>query len=117
MILAWDIDIKLSAQIRLRSIERAIKEQFEVNPKKQSIDLVVDGGSENNNSTIHNFIQNNRVNINKKIALKDIIQSNSLIEATYKIMKYKYFYSKQIISSAMRAEMEFFVKCRVCVSI
>ena len=109
MILAWDIDIKLSAQIRLRSIERAIKEQFEVNPKKQSIDLVVDGGSENNNSTIHNFIQNNHVNINKKIALKDIIQSNSLIEATYKIMKYKYFYSKQIISSAMRAEMEFFV--------
>lgn len=109
MILAWDIDTTLSASIRLRSIERAIKDQFDVELSGQSVDLIVDGGSENNNHTIHDFIQNNRVNINKKIALKDIIQSNSMIEATYKIMKYRYFYSREILSSAMRAAMEFFV--------
>jgi transposase InsO family protein len=109
MILAWDIDTKLSAQIRLRSIQRAIEQQFDVKLSNQSVDLIVDGGSENNNQTIHDFIQNNRVNINKKIALKDIIQSNSMIEATYKIMKYRYFYAREILSSAMRAQMEFFV--------
>ena len=109
MILAWDINTKLSGQIRLRSIQRAISEQFNINPSGKSIDLIVDGGSENNNGVIHEFIQNNQVSINKKIALKDIIQSNSLVEATYKIMKYKYFFKRQIVSTAMNNEMEFFV--------
>ena len=109
MILAWDISTKLSAKTRLKSIERAVKEQFDLNLKEQSIDLIVDGGSENNNGVIQNFILNNQVKINKKIALKDIVQSNSLIEATYKIMKYRYFHLKQIASVSLLEEMRNFI--------
>jgi hypothetical protein len=109
MILAWDISTKLSARIRLKSIECAVKEQFNLNLRGQSIDLIVDGGSENNNGVIQNFIRDNQVKINKKIAMKDIVQSNSLIEATYKIMKYRYFHLKQIVADAMFEEMKCFV--------
>lgn len=108
MILSWDISTKLSGQIRLRSIERAIKEQFNVTLNR-TVDLIVDGGTENNNRVIHNFIQESQVDIHKKIALKAIIQSNSIVEATYKIMKYRYFYIKPIAASQLFSEMDYFV--------
>jgi len=108
MILAWDVSTKLSASIRLQSIKRAIEIQF-TNAENQSVDLIVDGGSENNNQTIHNFIQNSQVNINKKIALRDIVQSNSMVEATFKLMKYKYFFKQPILSENIWSHMEYFV--------
>ena len=81
----------LSAELRTASLRRAIYNEFDVNIKDQEIDLIVDGGSENNNSTVHEFIRKCKVNINKKIALKDVRYSNSMIEASFKIMKQAYF--------------------------
>lgn len=65
-ILAYDVSDKLSAQIRLSSLKRAIKNEFNITiASKSSVDLIVDGGSENNNHTIDEFIKNQQVTINK----------------------------------------------------
>ena len=89
-IIAYDVSKKLSANIRLESLKRAIKKEFDISVGKSNVDLILDGGSENNNHTIHEFIKNQQVNITKKIALKDVRFSNSIIEGTYRILKSKY---------------------------
>lgn len=49
--------------------------------------MIVDGGSENNNFRIRNFIRHCHVKINKSIALKEVHFSNSMIEGHFKILK------------------------------
>jgi len=41
--------------------------------------------------------------------LKDVTFSNSVIEGTYRIMKSSYFRKKQILSSNIEQELEFFI--------
>lgn len=64
-ILAWDVSENLSGQIRLNSLNSVINEQFLekkiVKNEIEKLDLIVDGGSENNNITIHEFIKNCKV--------------------------------------------------------
>ncbi|PCJ62705.1 MAG: hypothetical protein COA58_16885 [Bacteroidetes bacterium] len=67
------------------------------------MDLIVDGGSENNNKTVEQFIRESQVDITKKIALKDIQQSNSMVEASNKILKHRYLF-KQPISNRKHLE-------------
>ena len=47
------------------------------------IDLVFDGGPQNNNDTIKIFVNKEEIRINPFIALKDIPYSNSVTEAQY----------------------------------
>ena len=108
-IIAYDVSTKLSANIRLESLKRAIKNEFDISVGKSNVDLIVDGGTENNNQTIHEFIKNQLVQITKKIALKDVKFSNSIIEGTYRILKSKYFQDRQILSSSINQEVDFFV--------
>lgn len=102
-ILAWDVSEKLSGTIRLQSLKRAVNEQFfsNENPGNESLDLIVDGGSENNNITIHDFIKNCKVGIYKKIALKDVLFSNSLIEGNNRILKQTYLKNKDLTSAEL----------------
>lgn len=97
-ILSWDVSEKLSGAIRLNSLRNAISEQFLQNKDlkidTQNLDLIVDCGSENNNVTIHEFIKNCKVGIDKKIALKDVLFSNSLIEGNNRILKQTYLKDK-----------------------
>uniref|UniRef100_UPI003F6CBF8F integrase catalytic domain-containing protein n=1 Tax=Polaribacter sp. TaxID=1920175 RepID=UPI003F6CBF8F len=108
-IIAYDVSKKLSASIRLESLKRAIKNEFDISVGKSNVDLIVDGGSENNNQTIHEFIKNQQVQITKKIALKDVKFSNSIIEGTYRILKSKYFQDRPILSTSINQEVDFFV--------
>lgn len=70
-VLSWDVSEKLSGQIRLKSLENAINEEFlekKVLPNENlKLDIIVDGGSENNNVTIHEFIKNCKVEIDKNL--------------------------------------------------
>lgn len=94
------------------SHKKAIESEFDLkisSENKSQLDLIVDGGSENNNSTIQDFIKNYRVKIDKKIALKDVTFSNSVIEGTYRIMKSSYFKKKQILSTSLELELDSFV--------
>lgn len=109
-ILAWDISTKKCAKIRTETVKQAIKNEFNVDLKNQNLELIVDGGSENNNKTIAEFIKSCHVNINKKIALKDVTFSNSIVEGPYKIMKSYYFRCKEILSTTIYQELKFFIE-------
>lgn len=108
-IISWDISKKKSGVIRTNTVKRAIEEEFGLNLKDQNLDLITDGGSENNNKTIHQFLKECQLNIHKKIALKDVTFSNSIVEGLYKIMKSYYFRTKQILSTTIQQELEFFI--------
>lgn len=60
------------------------------------IQLITDGGPENDNLTLKSFMQQNQTSIRHDIALKDIIQSNSMMEAFYSTAKYRYLYLQPI---------------------
>ena len=109
-IISWDISKKKCSKIRTETVRQAIKNEFAINLDNQSLDLIVDGGSENNNKTIAEFIKNCHVNINKKIALKDVTFSNSVVEGPYKIMKTYYFRTKEILSTTIYEELKFFIE-------
>lgn len=93
-ILNWKVSFKLSAEIRKQTIEEAYHEHITHNNTslEKDIDLIVDGGSENNNHTVNDFLKKPDVKIQKLIALKDIDFSNSLIEAFNKTLKYFWLY-------------------------
>lgn len=111
-IVAHQVSKKLSAKIRLNSLKNAIDKEFKIdlNQPNPSLKLIVDGGSENNNTTIQDFIESCHVKIDKKIALKEVRFSNSMVEAPYRILKSRYFQDKQILSTTIHQELDFFIQ-------
>ena len=105
-VLAWDVCEKLSGVIRLESLKRAINEQFlqkeDLKIDMQKLDLIVDGGSENNNIIIHEFINDCKIGIHKKIALKDVLFSNSLIEGNNRILKQTFLKQNEVNSFKLK---------------
>ena len=73
-ILAYDYAKELNASTRLKSLKRAIEKEFGVDLEASQLvpklNLIVDGGTENNNKTVENFIKENQVDITKLVALK-----------------------------------------------
>jgi len=55
------------------------------------------------------FIKSAHVSIDKKIALKDVTFSNSVVEGNFRIMKQSYFRRRSILSHTIVQEMDFFV--------
>jgi len=100
---SWRIERIVSAYVRLETIREAISTAFAENTV-ENLQLVTDGGPENDNLTIKTFI--NQSSINHSIALRDIIQSNSMIEAFYRTTKYQCLYLKKI-ESGKQLQKEF----------
>lgn len=71
-VLPWDVSEKHSGSIRLESLKLAINYQFlqkkDLKIDAQKLDLIVDDGSENNNITIHEFINDCKIGIHKKVS-------------------------------------------------
>ncbi|MCB9236216.1 MAG: transposase family protein [Bacteroidia bacterium] len=92
-ILAWTVADKLSAQGSVEVLKKAwmaLGEQLkEVIPS-----LIVDGGSENNAQLVESTLAEHPLPIRKLIAQGDILQSNSMVEAFNKTLKYRYLYRK-----------------------
>ncbi|WP_143093329.1 DDE-type integrase/transposase/recombinase [Halpernia frigidisoli] len=109
-VLDWDVSEKLSGAIRLKSLKRAIDEQFlqkkDLKIDTQKLDLIVDGGSENNNITIHEFIIDCKVGIHKKVALKDVLFSNSLIEGNNRILKQTFLKQNKVVSFELKNHVD-----------
>ena len=99
---------KLSAKLRTASLRQAIHKEFDVDLDNQKLDLICDGGSENNNATVHDFINRCPIAIDKKIALNQVRYSNNMVEATFKIMKQSYFKYKKIALKDFGNELAFF---------
>jgi hypothetical protein len=109
-ILAYGLSPKVSAETRLQSLRQAIEQEFDVSLQNQAVDLIVDGGTENNNKTIKGYIQRAHKDIRMKIALKEVHFSNSIAEGTFKIRKQSYFKYRDILSEAIEKEVDFFVQ-------
>lgn len=95
-ITSWRVASKISAKIRLETFIETIRlAGLEPNNKCQSeTELIVDGGKENNNSTVETFIE--KYPIEKLVALKDILSSNAMVESLNKLIKYDYLFPKQL---------------------
>lgn len=93
-ILAWRIETKVLAEYRLETIKEALQFAFGDKPIKK-LQLITDAGIENNNNLIKNFIASLDWELQHDIALQDIDQSNSMQEAVYKTMKYRYLFQME----------------------
>lgn len=91
---SWRIERVVSAKIRLETIQEALKNCFG-DDHFEDLRLITDGGPENDNLTIKQFIDQCH-SLHHDIALKDIEQSNSMMEAFYHISKYRYLYNQPI---------------------
>lgn len=97
MILSWAVDIKLSAQIRVTTFREALKTAITIHTGVEAIKLIVDGGSENNNKTVDEFIASIKdIEISKLRALKDVCFTNSMAEAANRILKTYYLNHQHI---------------------
>ena len=89
-ILNYQVSEKVSAEIRMQSIKQAFEQYIMTSGK--DVRLIVDGGVENNNNTVDEYINSEEVSVQKLIAGKDIRFSNSMVEAQNKIIKYHYLF-------------------------
>ncbi|MBS1549725.1 MAG: transposase family protein [Bacteroidetes bacterium] len=109
-IIAYTVFRDKTAKTRLISLKEAILLQFSPILSPKELDLIVNGGSENNNFRIRNFIRHCQVKIHKKIALKDVHFSNSMIEGYFKTLK-KFLRSQgEIHSHEFHKVIDYFVK-------
>ncbi len=101
MILAWAVDTKLSGEIRAHTFRNALATALSYHPVIKEINLVVDGGSENNNATIEQFIASvPDPEIKKLRALREVSFSNSQAEAINRIIKTAYLNQMEIPNTA-----------------
>ncbi len=84
-VLAWGVSRELSAKTRLVTLKEVLKNVLKLDIT--DLDLIADGGPENDNFRIRNFIRHAGIKIHLKIAQKDIVYSNSMIEGSFKTLK------------------------------
>lgn len=90
-ILSYEIKEKVSGLVTTGTIKEAYKKASKLT-KDLNVKLIVDGGPENNNVYIDDFINQSEINIKKLVALRDIDFSNSMIENVNKVLKYQYLF-------------------------
>ena len=69
------------------------------NYKPGKLQFLTDGGSENVNTTVSDFINTPGVTIKHSIAQKDVVFSNSMVEALNKVIKHQFLFPKHITNS------------------
>jgi len=91
MILGYRIE-KSSSAIAIKSlIQKACIEY-----KPSTLQFLTDGGSENVNSIVSEFINSSDIPIQHIIAQKDVVFSNSMVEALNKVIKHQFLHHKEI---------------------
>ena len=115
-IVSYTLSKKPRGAIATQTLRNAVEMEFNTKIGNKNLELVVDGGSENNNETIADFISEaakldykHQLNIDKKVALKDIIFSNSVIEGMFRTLKRSYFRQLKISSENIDEELRKFV--------
>jgi putative transposase len=110
-ILAYTVSRDKTAKTRLASIKEAILMQFKEEIPVAELDLIADGGPENDNFRIQNLIRHSKslVQIQLKIAQKDVVFSNSMIEGSFKTLKQHLRKRGEIFSNTINKEMHYFV--------
>lgn len=93
-ILSYEIHDTVSGLVTKSTLEEAYEKAKKVT-SSLNVNLIVDGGPENNNIYVNGFIEQSEINMKKLIALKDIKQSNSIVERVNRTLKYQYIFPKQ----------------------
>ena len=88
-ILSWRIEEVVSAKKRIETIREAY---HKYKKDSKNIMLITDGGPENDNRLMSEFVKNETEYFNSVIALQDIPFSNSMVEAQNKLFKYHYLF-------------------------
>ena len=95
MILGYHVAEKLSFEVVKEALSKAL-ETIMQHPDQHHSYLVADGGSENHNRKIDQFISElSGHELTKIRALKDIRFSNSMVEAIHKTMKSRYLQNRK----------------------
>ena len=89
-ILNWKTSVEYSSSIAMT----VLKEAIQIHRIRLDTKLVTDGGPENHGE-VSKFVSN-RENLKQLIAQKDIIQSNSMVEAVNKHIKYYYLFKNEL---------------------
>jgi putative transposase len=85
------VSTKLCGKLRAETFREALRLAVQQRPTLQTIHLMVDGGSENYNSTVEEFLASpDPVEIKRIRALNDVAFSNSMAEAFNKTLKNYY---------------------------
>jgi putative transposase len=92
-ILGWKASLQYSSKITLENLKEVCNKH---NLMNSSVQLVVDDGPENNGS-VNEFLSIPGIQLKKLIAQVDIRQSNSMIEAANKRMKYDYLFTEELL--------------------
>ena len=92
-ILGWKASLQYSSEIALENLEEVCHKYGLL---KSDVQLVVDDGPENNGH-VNDFLSTPGIQLKKLIAQVDIRQSNSMIEAANKRMKYDYLFTKELL--------------------
>jgi len=92
-ILSITASLEYSAKIAFQNLKSGFEKYNLINIDKK-VDLIVDDGSENK-AEVDRYIEN--VNIRKLIAQKDILFSNSMVEAVNKSIKYDFLFHKELL--------------------
>ncbi len=92
-ILAWKASLEYSAKYTFENLKE-VYNKYNDN-KNTTIDFMVDDGSENK-AEVDTFIENS--NINKIVAQKDVVFSNSMIEAVNKRIKYDFLFPAELLN-------------------
>lgn len=94
MILAYRITQRSSAKIIKELLQESILKY-----KPDKFTFLTDGGSENVNNTISSFLNKTNIPVKHLIAQKDVVFSNSMIEAAIKVIKHQFLYHRKISST------------------
>ena len=92
-ILGWKASLQYSSEIAFENLKE-VYEKYDLS--NSSVQLVVDDGPENN-GCVNDFLSIPGIQMKKIIAPLDIRQSNSMIEAANKRMKYDYLFTEQLL--------------------
>jgi transposase InsO family protein len=90
-ILSYEVHDTVSGLVTKSTLVEAYRKAKEITPNL-NVNLIVDGGPENNNIYVNGFIEQSEINMKKLIALKDIQKSNSMVERVNMIFKHQYIY-------------------------
>jgi hypothetical protein len=95
MILGWKISTEYKSSIMLGNLRNVYQNHILEEEMPPSI-LIVDDGIENK-GFVTAAIQNKEINLIRLVAQKDIIFSNSMVEAVNKRMKYDFLFRNQLL--------------------
>lgn len=114
MILGWHVSDRNTFNIVINSVSNAL-ENIDKHPDQKDSFLVTDGGSENHNKYVNEFIariaKRKKYRFTKIRALKDIRFSNSPVEAIHRTMKSRYLKGRKFESiKALAKYLEWAVK-------